>query len=288
MKAKGITFFGIFYFILILNVTAQNDGLLKLWYEQPAKQWVEALPVGNGRLGAMIFGDPSNEVIQLNEETVWAGGPNRNDNLNAKEALPKVQKLIFDGKYKEADSLVNATMISKTSHGMSYQTVGNLKLTFPDHENFTDYYRELDLSKAIVTSHYTANGVKYETSVFSSYPDQVIIAKIKADKNGSINFSATMDRPSPAVVKVTAKKNELTMTGITSDQEGVKGAVKFEAKVKIVTEGGSVKAKDGILNVSNADVATIYISIASSFNNYLDVSGNADARAKNVFTKGFN
>lgn len=286
MKAKGVTFFGVFYFLLVLNVTAQNDEFLKLWYEQPAKQWVEALPVGNGRLGAMIFGDPSNEVIQLNEETVWAGGPNRNDNPNAKEALPEVRKLIFDGKYKEAQDLVNEKIISKISQGMSYQTVGNLKLTFSDHENYSDYYRELDLSKAIVDYRYNVNGVKYETSVFSSHPDQIIIAKIKADKNGSINFSATMDRPSPSVVTVSTKGNdELIMSGVGSDQENIKGAVKFEAIVKIVTEGGSVSAKDNMLSVSNANVATIYISIASSFKNYHDVSGNADTRANDYLQK---
>ena len=266
--------------VIISNLCAQNESLLKLWYNEPAERWVEALPVGNGRLGAMVFGNPANEVIQLNENTVWAGGPNRNDNPNAKDALPIVRQLIFDGKYKEAQDLVNERIISKKSHGMSYQTAGNLKLTFPGHENYTDYYRELDLAKAMVSSSYQVDGVKYETKMFSSFPDQVIIAKIKADKSGAVNFSALMDRPSPSVVTVsTNEKNELIMSGITSDQEGIKGAVKFEAKVKIITDGGSVSATDSSLNVSNANVVTIYISIASSFNNYHDVSGDADARA---------
>ena len=189
--------FPILCLALFFEVHAQNKPLLKLWYEQPAKQWVEALPIGNGRLGAMIYGDPMNEVIQLNENTLWAGQPNRNDNPDAKAALPEVRQLIFDGKYQEAQDLVNKSIITKKSNGMAYQTVGNLKLTFPGHENFSNYYRELNLEKAIAASRYVVNGVKYETSVFSSFPDQVIVARIKADKPGSISFSATMDRPKP-------------------------------------------------------------------------------------------
>lgn len=269
----------IFFWILILGLVyeanSQNNSL-KLWYEQPAKQWVEALPVGNGRLGAMIYGDPVNEVIQLNEETLWAGQPNRNDNPDAKGSLEKVRKLIFDGKYKEAQDLVNKNFITKASHGMPYQTVGNLKLTFSGHENYTNYYRELDLEKAIASSRYESNGVKYETSVFSSFPDQVIVVQIKADKPGSISFSATMDRPKPSVVDVTANAdNELIMSGITSEFEKMPGSVKFETKVKIVARGGKVTASESSLDVANADVATLYISMATNFVNYQDVSANA-------------
>jgi alpha-L-fucosidase 2 len=132
--------------------SAQNDTLLRLWYNHPAKQWVEALPIGNGRLGAMIYGDPFKETVQLNENTVWAGQPNRNDNPDAKEVLPEVRKLIFEGKYKEAQDLVNQKFISKTSQGMSYQTVGNLKLNFHGHDNYSNYYRELDIENAVVSS----------------------------------------------------------------------------------------------------------------------------------------
>lgn len=269
---------GIFYLLLIIPVTAQNDSLLKLWYTHPAKQWVEALPVGNGRLGAMVFGDPVKETIQLNENTVWAGSPNRNDDPKAKEALPEVRKLIFEGKYKEAQDLVNQDFFSHTSDGMPYQTVGNLKLSFPGHENYSDYHRELNIEDAVTSSRYKVNGVNYETKVFSSYPDQVIVVRISADKRGAVNFSATMDRPKSEVNISTNGNDELVLSGITSDFEKVKGGVHFEAKVKIITEGGSVSASDSLLNVSNADVATVYISIASSFKNYHDISANADER----------
>ncbi len=278
---------------LVSAAFAQEKSLLKLWYNEPAKQWVEALPVGNGRLGAMIYGNPENEVIQLNENTVWAGSPNRNDNPDAKAALPEVRKLIFEGKYKEAQDIINEKFISKTSHGMPYQTVGNLNLKFQGHENFTDYYRELDLEKAVASSRYTANGVKYETSVFSSFPDQVIVAQIKADKPGAVTFSTTMNRPKPSQVEVkTIGNDELILSGTTSDFEKVKGMVKFEARVKIVAKGGQVLANDTALNVTGADVVTIYISMATNFKNYNDLTADASEKSKshlkNAVKKDYN
>jgi len=262
---------------------AQEDCNLKLWYEKPAKQWVEALPVGNGRLGAMVYGNPTNEVIQLNENTLWAGQPYRNDIAGAKEALADVRKLIFDGNYKDAMDLANRKMFGGPN-GMSYQTVGNLRLNFTGHESYSNYSRELDLEKALVTSHFQVKGVNYNTKVFSSFPDQVIIARISADKSGSINFSATMDRPSK--VKITSEgNNELILTGVSGDQEGIKGAVQFEAKIKIITKGGTVSSNDSTLFVSNADIATVYISIATNFKNYNDISGNPTERVNAYLTK---
>ncbi len=269
-------------YILILysiqSVSAQNNEALKLWYRQPAKQWVEALPVGNGRLGAMIYGDPYKEKIQLNENTVWAGQPNRNDNPDAREALPHVRKLIFEGKYKEAQDLVNQKFISRVSNGMPYQTVGDLHLVFPGHEHYSDYYRELDISKAVEMTRYTADGVRYESNVFASFPDQVIIVRMTADKPGSINFSAAMDRPASVTIS-TKGNNELILSGVTSDRDSIKGKVQFQAHLKILVEGGSVSAADTALSVTHADAATIYVSIASSFKNYDDISADAGARA---------
>ncbi len=273
--------------IIFIDVTAQPESHLKLWYTSPAKQWVEALPIGNGRLGAMIYGDPCNEVIQLNENTVWAGQPNRNDNPDAREALPVVRQLIFEGKYMEARDLANQKIISKTSHGMPYQTVGNLKLLFPGHEKYTDYYRELDIEKALVSTRYNLNGVNYKTTAFSSFPDQVIVIRITADKPRSVSFSARMDRPAKVEVS-TSGNDKLIMSGTTNDFEGVKGGVQFRAIVKILTTGGSVSASDDALNVSDADVATIYISMATNFNNYNDLSANAGERADTFLRNALN
>jgi alpha-L-fucosidase 2 len=287
-RLSYVLFSLLFFPSLLIN--AQQSKKLIIWYDKPAKQWVEALPVGNGRLGAMVFGDPSKEIFQLNENTVWAGSPNRNDNPNAKEALPEVRKLIFEGRYKEAQDLVNSSFISKTSHGMAYQTVGNLRLLFADRDKYSDYYRELDLERALVSSHYRFNGVNYTTQVFSSFPDQVIVARIAADKPGSISFSATMDRPTGRdripTCKVSASGNdELVLTGITSDQESVMGGVHFEARTKIVTKGGKLLATDSTLNVVDADMATIYISMATNFNSYKDISGNPEERVNDYLQK---
>ena len=150
---------------------------------------------------------------------LYAGQPNRNDNLAAKDALPVVRRLIFDGKYQEAQKIIDEKFISKTSGGMSYQTLGNLRLHFPEHENFTNYYRELNIDSAVVSSHYRANGVNYSTQVFSSFPDQLLVMRIMADHAGSINFSATLDRPSP--VRVTASGNDLLMISGTSGDSGI-------------------------------------------------------------------
>jgi alpha-L-fucosidase 2 len=277
-SVKNFVFLCILSLCSIQNVSAQDNNVLKLWYRQPAKQWVEALPVGNGRLGAMIYGDPYKEKIQLNENTVWAGQPNRNDNPEAREALPQVRKLIFEGKYKEAQDLVNQKFISKVSNGMPYQTVGDLHLVFPGHERYSDYYRELDITKAVETTRYTADGVRHESKVFASFPDQVIIVRMTADKSGSINFSAAMDRPVSVTVS-TKGNSELILSGVTGDRDSVKGKVQFQAHVKILIEGGSVSAADTALSVTHADAATIYVSIASSFKNYDDISADAGARA---------
>jgi alpha-L-fucosidase 2 len=264
--------------VSVLNISAQDNTLLKLWYNQPAKQWVEALPIGNGRLGAMVFGNPSKEVVQLNENTIWGGQPCRNDNPEAKEALPKVRQLIFEGKYKEAQDLVNQKIISRNSQGMPYQTAGSLNLVFPGHDNYTNYYRELNIETAVTSTRYDIDGVTYKHEVFSSYPDQVIIARITASKSGKINFSALLNHPSHVNIS-TDGGDQLIMSGITGDCDSIKGAVKFQVQVKIETEGGSVSSTDSSLIVSNANVATLYISIASSFKNYNDINANAGERA---------
>lgn len=273
-----------FFLLFELNVQAQINSLLRLWYNQPAKQWVEALPVGNGRLGAMVFGNPSQERIQLNENTVWAGQPHRNDNPDAKKALPKIRQMIFASEYKEAQDMVNEKFISRNSQGMPYQTVGNLDLSFPGHENFTNYYRELNIETAVTSSRYEVDGVIYKREVFASFPDQVIILRITASKPGKINFMASMNRPALADIS-TEGNDKLIMSGVTGDCDSIKGAVKFQVQVKIITKGGSVSATNNGLIVNNADVATLYISIASSFNNYNDISANAGKRANAYLQK---
>lgn len=264
--------------LVVQNLSAKNSTLLKLRYNQPAGQWVEALPVGNGRLAAMVFGNPSQEKIQLNENTIWAGQPHKNDNPAAKEALPKVRQLIFEGKYKEAQDLVNRKFISRNSHGMPYQTAGNLKLVFPGHENYTNYYRELNLETALTSTRYTINEVTYKREIFASFPDQIVLFRITASKPGSINFTASLNHPASADIS-TKGKDKLVMSGITGDNDSIRGAVKFQVQVRIKTDGGSISATDRNITINNADTATLYISIASSFRNYNDISADAAEKA---------
>ena len=281
MKRVLLIFFCLFY---IVNLSAQSDTLLKLWYQQPAKKWVEALPIGNGRLGGMVFGNPAKEVIQLNESTVWAGQPSRNDNPDAIDALPQVRELIFAGKYKEAQDLANQKIISHSSNGMPYQTVGDLELLFPGHDDFKDYYRELNLETATTLTRYVVDGVTYQREVFSSFPDQVMMIRITASEPAKLNFTASMGRPAP--VNITTKDNDkLIMSGVTGDCDSVKGAVKFQALVNIENDGGAVSATDSTISVSGADTAILYVSIASSFNNYHDISADAGERANAYLEK---
>jgi alpha-L-fucosidase 2 len=275
--------------LAVQRIGAQQQSPLKLWYDKPAKEWVEALPLGNGRLGAMVFGDPQKETIQLNENTFWAGQPNRNDNPNAKAVLDEVRKLIFDGKYREAQQLVNEKFISKTSHGMPYQTIGNIELTFEGHERYDRYYRELDLETASTTSRYAVKGTVFETKVFASLADNVIIAKISAPKRSSLQFSVSFKRPGVAVSM--KGDNEMNLAARADDFENIKSKISFHAIIKVVCNDGHVTAKDSMLEVTGASNAIIYISIGTNFKRYDDISGDgyaiASSHLKNALQKPY-
>lgn len=266
---------------------SEHEGI-KLWYNAPAADWNEALPLGNGRLGAMVFGNPQQENIQLNENTLWAGGPHRNDNPKSKETLGEIRKLLFAEKYEEARNLANSNYVSQISHGMPYETVGNLRLNFLNHDNFSNYYRELDIEKAVNTTTYIVDGVAYKREIFTSFTDQVMVMRLTADKKGNINFSATMDRPEPAKVNISPEgDNVLKMVGFGSDRlskrikngKPIKGRVEFQSRLKIVPAGGKVISNDSILTVSNANSATLFISIATNFVDYKDISANPHKKA---------
>src|SRR5215213_4860201 len=153
-------------FICLLFVTtisfSQSKQNLKLWYNKPSgRTWENAMPIGNGRLGAMVYGNAEKETIQLNEHTVWSGSPNRNDNPLALDSLAYIRQLIFEGKQKDAERIANRVIITKKSHGQKFEPVGSLQLAFTGHENYTNYLRELDIERAVTKTSYTANGVTY-------------------------------------------------------------------------------------------------------------------------------
>ena len=188
-----------------------------LYYNAPASAWTEALPVGNSHLGAMVFGNPKHDELQLNEETFWAGGPHNNIPQNAYKELDHVRNLIFEDKNAEAQEIINKNFFTG-QHGMGYLTLGSLFFDFSDINDFSDYYRELDISNAVATTKFAANGVNYKRTVFASFADDVIVVKLEADKKKKLNFSINHNCKLQNTVK--ANGNRLTINLKGKDQEG--------------------------------------------------------------------
>ncbi len=276
---------------LLINASvsySQSNPGLKLWYHRPSgTTWENALPIGNGRLGAMVYGNVDTETIQLNEHTVWSGSPNRNDNPLALDSLAEIRKLIFEDKQKKAEALANRIIISKTSQGQMFEPVGSLRLVFGTHENYTDYYRELDIEKAIQKTSYIIGDVTYTREVLASFPDRVIVMHLTASKPHSITFTALFSTPQPKAKVTTTSNKELVIAGTTIDHEGVEGKVRFKGITRIKTDGGSISSIDTSLMVKDANEATIYISVATNFNSYNDISGNENERATGYLDKAY-
>lgn len=258
---------------MMLSTHAQN---LKLWYQQPAKTWVEALPVGNSSMGAMVYGGTSREELQLNEETLWGGGPYRNDNPKALESLAEVRNLIFSGKTMDAQNLIDQTFYTGRN-GMPYQTIGSLIIEAPGHEKAKNYYRDLDLERAVATTRYQVDGVNFQREVFASFPDRVIIVRFTADKPGELNFKVSYDSPLQSTVRKQGKK--LVLRGKGGDHEGVKGVIEVETQSQVIAEGGKVSLTDKYISVEHATAATLYIAAATNFVNYHNVKGNENKKA---------
>lgn len=254
-----------------------------MWCDKPAAEWVDGYPIGNGRLGAMVAGNVENERIQLNEDTLWAGGPYDPSNPDALASLPEARRLVFSGKYQEAAQFINQKMMSRPIRQMPYQTVGDLKLGFPMKSPVTNYRRELDLDTAVVTVSYTCNGVKFTREVFASPVDHVIVVRLTADKPGAITFTAGMATPQQATV-TTTDGNTLVMSGRNGDFSGIAGALKFNARVHTLTDGGTLTANKESLTISGANSATLLVAAATSYKNYKDVSGDPAAITKTQLT----
>ena len=282
----------IFTFLLFVSTASfsQNKAALKLWYNRPSgTTWENALPIGNGRLGAMIYGNVEKETIQLNEHTVWSGGPNQNDNPLSLDSLSVIRQLIFEGKQKDAERIANRVIITKKSHGQKFEPVGSLRLAFNGHDNFSNYYRELDIEKAVSKTTYTVGDVTFTREAFASLPDRVIVMRLTASKPGKISFNAFFTTPQKRATIKTASTatggKDLTIFGTTSDHETVKGRINYKGIVRIKPEGGTLTSTDTSLNIADANTATIYISIATNFNNFNDISGDENERAENYLNK---
>ena len=268
----------------IFSFTATAQSNLKLWYDKPAAIWNEALPLGNGRLGAMVFGDPAVERLQLNEETIWAGSPNSNAHNKSIKALPIVRQLIFDGKFDEAQDLATQDIMSQTNDGMPYQTFGSVYISFAGHQKYTDYYRDLDISNATAKVKYKVNGVEFTREILTAFSDQVIVVKLSASQPGQITCNVFMNSPIDKTVAST-EGNQIILSGVGTNFEGVKGKVKFQGRLTAKNKGGEIDASNGVLSINKADEVTLYISIATNFKNYQDISGDEIAKSKDYLAK---
>jgi alpha-L-fucosidase 2 len=250
-----------------------------LWYEKPAGQWVEALPIGNGRLGAMVFGGTASERLQLNEDTLYAGGPYDPNNREALQALPEAHRLIFEGRYKEANDLIGARMMAHPIKQMPYEPVGGLELEFPGHLEVRDYRRELNLETAIAKVSYNFGGVDFTREIFSSPVDEVIVVRLTGDHPNQINFAANLSTPQKADI-TTAGPDTLVMRGENGTASGIKGELKFQARIRVLADGGKTTIEKERIAVTNADSATILIAAATSYKSYKDTSGDPAALTK--------
>ena len=255
----------------------------KLWYDQPAQTWTQALPVGNGVIGGMVFGTPAVEHIQLNEETIWAGQPNNVVNPNAKETLPEVRRLIFEGKYKEAQELANAKVMPVAvgkNMGMPYQPFGDLYIAMPGHADYTDYERWLDLDNAQSVVRYTVDGVRYEREVITPLGGQNVIAiHMTASEKGKLTFTANMTTPHENPL-IRTEGQEAVLEGVSSKHESLKGKVRFMGRMAVQTKGGKTSCSGGCISVVGADEATLYLAIGTNVKNYKDITGDEVAQSK--------
>ena len=267
---------------------------LRLWYRQPAENWNQALPVGNGRLGAMVFGDAAKEHIQLNEETLWSGGPYDPVVKGAAAALPEIRRLLFAGDIPAAHDLFGRTMMGKPYEQMKYQSLGDLWLFFPGHERVTDYRRELDLDSAIVRVTYSVGGTRFLREVFSSAVDQVIVVRITADKPAAISFTTELRgarNPDHSNYGTDyfqmdgVPPNGLRLTGKSTDYLGIEGRLRYQADLVVTAEGGAVRVDRRSLTVAGADAVTLVLGAATNFVNYRDVSGNPAERVAGVLRR---
>ena len=242
----------------------------KLWYDKPAIHWLQALPIGNSHLGAMVYGGTVTEEIQLNEETFWSGSPHNNNSIDARAHMKEVRDSIFAGKEEAAHAILDQYFF-KGPHGMRFLPLGSLKLAFRTNGEVSNYHRELDLSTAMATTRYRINDVAYERTCFASQADNVIIVYMKASQRGALTFNIAFDSQLEATSHVDSHQLSALVQGV--EQEGIPAGLQAECRVSVKTDGEIIDSEQS-MRVSNATTATLYITAATNFVNYHNVSGN--------------
>ncbi|MEH6704113.1 MAG: glycoside hydrolase family 95 protein [Galbibacter orientalis] len=274
MKTK---FYTLLLFLCITIGNAQSNHVL--WYDEPADNWNEALPIGNGRIGAMLYGGEKVDQIQLNEETVWAGSPGNNIAKDYYQDVESIRELLFNGKYTEAQQkaleVFPKNTPDNTNYGMPYQTVGNIKLAFKNHNKISNFRRELNIENAVAKVSYLADGVQYNRQYFVSYPDQVMAIHLQANKSEKLNFDIEIQSAQKHVASI--ENNILHLKGVSETRENKPGKVKFSTLIypKIIGEG-KIVSREGKLSVEKAQEVLLFISIGTNFKKYNDLSNAED------------
>lgn len=267
---------------------AGTESHLNLTYDRPATKWTEALPVGNGRIGAMVFGGTEDERLQVNEDTLWGGVPHDYTNPDAHLHLDEIRQLIFAGKLDEAEKL-SSTMMGTPKLLMPYQPFCNLRLHFPGHAQTTQYVRQLHLDDAIAETDYKVGSATFRREVFVSYPDQVLVVRLTSDEPGTLSFTLGLDSPQPGTRVQGNGSGGLELSGQIQPRENParswtgswsEPGMRFAAVLKVINDGGSVRNSEGHIEVSAASSVTILFSNATSFRNYRDISGDPAAAAE--------
>ena len=284
-KFSSVTVITLTLLWLVAPVRAAGDcgceywGDLKLWYNQPARAWTEALPVGSGRLGAMVFGTVEKERLQFNEDTLWTGEPHDYSHEGAAEYLDEIRKLLFEGKQREAERLASEHFMSVPLRQEKYQPFADIVIEFPGHGGFCDYRRELDIDTAIAKVRYKVGDATYTREMFSSYPDQVIVVRLSCDKPGKLSFTVNTVSPHAGTETQAVNKTTLLMKGRLRPYENKRtrqmrpAVLKFASILKLRTDGGEVSADEQGLHVAGAGGAVMVLAAATSFKNFRDVSG---------------
>ena len=268
--------------VLSATDTFAQTNAWRLWYRQAAVKWNEALPVGNGRLGAMVFGGVYDERIQFNEDTLWTGHPHDYANPDARQQLPVIRQLLAEGKSKEAGALAKAGFLGNPPRQKAYQPFGDLHFHFAGQGMVSNYCRDLDLDSAIARVRYEVGGVTFTREVFASRPDQAIVVHLTADQPGQISFALKMDSPhtnSRTLIEMGERggkfPGELRLSGKVEED-----GLRFASRLKVVADGGEIGAGEQAITVTGANSATVYLVAGTSFKNFQDISGNPEARCE--------
>ena len=272
--------------VLALFSSFASAADLKLWYTQPAQKWEEALPIGSGRLGAMVFGGTFEERIQFNEDTLWTGKPHDYVRAGAGDQLDAIRKLVFDHKEKEAEKLGKEKFLSDPVRQKAYQPFGDLHLKFANTGDTSDYRRQLDLSTAVASVTYRSNGATITREAFASYPDNAIVLGVWADKPGKVSFTVAMSSPHRTATTKPIDKNTLAMSGQVLDPTAKnEPGMKFQSRLSVINSGGSVKAEGDAIKVENADTVTLLLVAATDFVNFQDITGDPAQRCEDYLAK---